>query len=164
MKTRAALFLAFTSALFSVATGCSAPSADETPAASTEELRASTLKDITVPKGQIGEDGSVRVAYLPSNAYPQGATAPVRVFLGVKVPAAANGEARTVKVAGNFPGEPRVLVVDQDFVVHDAGTGVAGPAGVEATVTIPQSFGSAMVLVRDMAWVEPMEFDVSVLQ
>lgn len=159
MKTRAALLLAFSAVLFSAATGCASPSADETSVA-TENLSGDTLKDLTVSKGTVGAEGALRVAYLPSNAYPEGATAPRRVFLGIAVPAAPDGAEQTVRVAGNFPGQPDVLVVDQDFVIHDASVGTAAPDTVEARVTIPAGFGEAMILVRDLGWVEPMEFDV----
>jgi len=177
MKLRAFLFAA-TAAVLSLGTGCTASDdTSEDTEESVDELNGG-LRNITIVKGSMSETGTLTVAYEP-HAY-----APTRYvpFLAVELNPAEederasdaeestgtlrpmNGEAMplTVNVAGDFPGSPRVLVTDENFRVLGSARGIPTERGDEATVVVTNRPGKKFVLVRDMLWVKPMTFDVTV--
>ncbi len=173
MTFRSFLFLAAAAAL-SLGTGCAA---NDVPAEDTEESVDELnggLRQITIVKGSMTEAGTITVAYEP-NAYAPTSYVP---FLAVELtpaddaPAAAttgalrpmNAEAAplTVAVAGDFPGSPRVLVTDENFRVLAATRGTATETGDQASLVVANRPGKKLVLVRDMLWVKPMTFEISV--
>ena len=171
MTFRSYLFLA--AAALSLGTGCAV---NDVPAEDTEESADELnggLRDITIIKGSMTEAGTITVAYEPA-VYPGARPVP---FLAVELPAtedaaATTGEALrpmngdavplTVDVAGDFPGSPRVLVTDENFRVLAATRGVATETGDQASLVVANRPGKKLVLVRDMLWVKPMTFEISV--
>jgi len=172
------LFILVAAAL-SVGTGCAASDAPfEDTEESADELNGG-LRHITIMKGSMSESGSITVAYEP-NAYaptrhvpflaieltPGEATARSEetgtVGGGVRPMNGQTGTELTINVAGDFPGSPRVLVTDENFRVLAATRGVPTEAGAQASVVLPNHTGKKLVLVRDMLWVTPMTFEVSV--
>ena len=171
-----ALFILVAAAL-SLGTGCAASDAPfEDTEESADELNGG-LRHITIMKGSMTETGSITGAYEP-NAYattrhvpflaieltPGEATARAEetVAGGVRPMNGQAGSKLTINVEGDFPGSPRVLVTDENFRVLAATRGVATEAGARAPVVLPNHTGKKLVLVRDMLWVTPMTFEVSV--
>lgn len=173
------LLIAATAAVLSLGTGCAASddATSEETEVSADELNGG-LRDITIVKGSMTEAGTITVAYEP-HAY-----APTRhvPFLAVELNPAEddapadpnatsagalrpmNGEAAplTVSITGDFPGSPRVLVTDERFRVLAAARGVATETGDQASLVVANRPGKKLVLVRDMLWVKPMTFEVTV--
>lgn len=154
-------------------------SEEESTDLTADELTNSSLKNVTILKGSMAEGASVTVQYQP-DLYPTS----YLPFLAIEITpaqqaAASTGGLRTlngetgalaplsINVDGNFPGSPRVLVVDEEFHVLASANGVTTNGGAHATVTIPQSRlpnGKKFVLIRDRKWVLPMDFDVSAVR
>jgi hypothetical protein len=137
--------------LFAMIPACAATSSDASSSTS------SALGADVVLEGSVATGESVTVSYQPSD-YPE-ATAP---FIGVRLTdgarAASGKSSATIHVEGEFPGTPRVLVVDDAFRV------VASAAGASARVVVPSAADARMVLVRDDLWVRPMPFTITVEQ
>ena len=153
------------------------PSDDSAEATVADELSTSKLRSMTALKGSVAGGATVTVDYLGSDA-----PYPVAVpFLAVEIlPAPAqspttnanagvrprNGEIsalQTITVQGDFPGTPRVLVVDENFSVLAGASATTLPNGSEtATINTPRSAAKRFVLVRDGRWSRPMQFSVTV--
>jgi hypothetical protein len=164
-------FVAAAVALAAFASGCAASDASaEEVEESADELSTTTLRDITIVKGSMTEAGTITVAYEPS-LYTPSRHVP---FLAVELPAEAVRESAnlrpmngptaplSVNVAGDFPGAPRVLVTDENFRVLAGTRAVSTENGEEASLALNTRPGKKLVLVRDMLWVKPMTFTVSV--
>jgi len=163
-------YVAVAAAVLSFLPGCAAHDTSEDTDSSADELTSSSLRDVTIVSGAVAEGAEVTVAYQPD---PYTTTKRVP-FLAVELVAAplsaeATSDIRTmggenqplsVSIDGNFPGSPRVLVVDQDFHVLAATSGVTTETGDHAIVTVPNTPGNKFILVRDMRWVLPMNFQV----
>lgn len=143
-----------------------------------DELTNSSLKNVTILKGSMAEGASITVQYQP-DLYPTSYLPFLAIEITPAQQAAASGGLRTlngetgslaplsINVDGNFPGSPRVLVVDEEFHVLASANGVTTNGGAHATVTIPQSRlpnGKKLVLIRDRKWVLPMDFQVSAVR
>jgi hypothetical protein len=75
---------------------------------------------------------------------------------------AAPSAETAITVKGDFPTSARVIVTDDAFnVVARGWTNDAKGVG-EAHVIVPPSSTPRFVLVRDLSWVKPMTFEVSV--
>ena len=175
------LFILVAAAALSFGTGCAASDAPfEDTEESADELNGG-LRHITIMKGSMTETGSITVAYEP-HPYESGPGRRVP-FLAIELtseehasedaPAAAGavrptnretGAPLAVTVEGDFPGAPRVLVTDENFRVLAATRGVQTELGAQASVVLPSHTGKKLVLVRDMLWVKPMTFEVSVVR
>jgi hypothetical protein len=165
------LLLSTAAALLLALPGCAAADANEDTSASADEL---TLAELAVPKGAIAKGGRITVGYNPSD-YDPGSKLP---FIAVELlPTAAAGgvnvaptnvtgqnEQLVVRVNGEFPGSPRVLVVNEKFRVLAATNGAPVTGGVAASLSIPVASTKRFVLVRDDRWVRPMQFDVSLAE
>lgn len=152
-----------------LSTACAAEPSAEDAHASAEEL--SSLRGLAVSGGAVEIGGSVTVRYEPS-AYggrerlpflaieivPQGGVAQ-----GLRPANHEAGAAARVAVRGDFPGSPRVLVVDDRFRVLAGADGVADPAGGQhASLSLEGAGAPRFVLVRDERWIRPMSFTVDV--
>ena len=160
--------------LFTFASGCTADAmpADDT-GESADELNGG-LRNITVVKGSLTAEGTITVHYEP-DLY----ASIRRPFLAVEIlppvtetPAEQAGTLSplngrmdvplSVDVAGEFPGAPRVLVTDENFNVIAGTRARTTESGAEASLDIVTNRGKKFVLVRDMLWVTPMSFEVTV--
>ncbi len=68
----------------------------------------------------------------------------------------------SINVTGDFPGAPRVIVTDENFRVLAGTRAVSTENGEEASLALNARPGKKLVLVRDMLWVKPMTFTVTV--
>lgn len=179
MIVRSFCYLAFAAALTTAIPACAADTHQEDTGASADEIVSNGgLRSITIMKGSVAEGGQVEVAYEPSLYEPS----PILPFLAIEIlPATAfepdqgdnggNGGIRpqnnafktmNVSVTGDFPGSPRVLVVDEEFRVLAATTGTTNEFGQDqANLVVPATGGKKMILVRDLRWVRPMSFMVN---
>jgi hypothetical protein len=162
------LLLCTAASLLLALPGCAAADASEDTSATADEL---TLAELAVPKGTIGKGGTITVGYNPAE-YDPGAKLPfiaVELLPSTTTPAlnvaprnvTGQSEQLVVKVKGEFPGAPRVLVTNEKFRVIAATNGAPAEGGVAASLNIPMTSGKRFVLVRDDRWVRPMQFDVS---
>lgn len=149
-------------AVASFAPGCAAAEEPQDDAVLEDEVRTDKLRALTVVRGAVGADATVEVAYEPASAAYAGATAAGKLpFLAVEVQGDVPPDAK-VTVSGDFPGAPRVLVVDEAFRVM-AATSARPLEGTDvATLTTTKSTGKKLVLVRDALWTKPMTFQVKV--
>ena len=171
------LVAALACALACGVTGCAAdtsvndaaPSAD---GAEVDELNATTLRGSTAMKGTLIVGSTVTLQYDRSDRlYPRAIP-----YLAVEVVAAPsastagvhpmNGElvnAQSITVHGDFPGKPRVLVVDADFKpLASAVAQTLADGTAQATLEVARGVGKRFVLVRDARWSKPMEFQVGI--
>lgn len=157
--------------------GCAADtSSGETAApaddgAEVDELNATSLRGSTAIKGTVATGSTVTLQYDRSDRlYPRSIP-----YLAVEIvdPPAANGElhtmtgellgAQSITVHGDFPGKPRVLVVDAAFRPIASAVAQTLPDGTsQATLDVERGAGKRFVLVRDTRWSKPMEFQVGV--
>lgn len=148
-------------ALFSLA-GCSAEATD-TSASSTAnvEAKSNDLVDQTIVKGSLTVGETSRVAYA-GDEYEKKQINGVP-YLAWEVDGATDHLSITVE--GNFPSSPDVLLVDASFNLLGQTQGTASDLGDKATLEVARSLpGKKLVLVRDMEWVRPMDFEISVAQ
>lgn len=149
----------------SLSTGCApAEEAEETDgdAVIEDEVRTDRLRALTVVRGAVGADETVEVAYEPASPAYAGASAVGKLpFLAVEVEGDVPPDAK-VTVSGDFPGSPRVLVVDESFRVMAATSARPLEGADVATLTATKSTGKKLVLVRDALWTKPMTFQVQV--
>ena len=163
-------------------TGCAADaSADASNAPTTtedgavDELNAQSLRSATAVKGTVEVGSTVTLQYDSSDrVYPRSVP-----YLAVEIVAAAPegatqggalhtmsgglGGDQTITVHGDFPGKPRVLVVDESFKTISSAVAQTLPDGTaQATVDVARGAGKRFVLVRDTRWSKPMEFQVGV--
>ena len=93
-----------------------------------------------------------------------GSSAPTASSSGALHP--MNGElvnAQSITVHGDFPGKPRVLVVDANFTPITSAVAQTLPDGTaQATLEVGHGVGKRFVLVRDTRWSKPMEFQVGI--
>jgi hypothetical protein len=183
MTARSFCYLALAAALTAIP-ACAADNSatQEDTGASADEIisNAGGLRNMTIVKGAVAEGGQVEVAYEPS-LYEPSATLP---FLAIEiVPKAAIapdqgtngpggggirpqnnafGQTMNVSVTGDFPGSPRVLIVDENFRVLAGTNGMTNEFGQDqANLVVPATGGKKMILVRDQRWVRPMSFMVN---
>lgn len=165
--------------VLSFAAGCSAESetaAAASPSELTEKEGAAPSNDLleqTIVKGTITVGAKSKVAYEPE-LYKQTTIQGVPylawelvdapAYGGIKTKANGNRGQLAIDVEGNFPGSPDVLVVDESFNLLGQARGTATDLGDKASLTIDVSEGKKFVLVRDMDWVRPMDFEISVAQ
>lgn len=179
-------YLAFAVALTAIP-ACAADNSgnqQEETGASADEIITNSggLRSITIMKGAVAEGAQVEVAYEPS-LYEPSTTLP---FLAIEiVPPTAieadqgdNGgsirpqnndalfinsnKTMNISVTGDFPGSPRVLVVDENFRVLAGTNGTTNEFGQDqANLVVPATGGKKMILVRDLRWVRPMSFMVN---
>jgi hypothetical protein len=183
MIARSFCYLAFAAALTAIP-ACAADNSNqqEETGASADEIITNSggLRSITIMKGAVAEGAQVEVAYEPS-LYEPSSTLP---FLAIEiVPPTAieadqgnNGgpsirpqnndafmpKTMNVSVTGDFPGSPRVLVVDENFRVLAGTNGTTNEFGQDqANLVVPATGGKKLILVRDQRWVRPMSFMVN---
>ncbi|MBX3229482.1 MAG: hypothetical protein KIT84_17310 [Labilithrix sp.] len=144
--------------------GCSTAAEAEEPtaAASADAVVSNDILERTILKGKVAVGETSKVAYEP-DLYRQAQIdgVPYLAWEIVSPASAFDTATITVGVVGDFPGDPDVLVVDASFAVLGEARGTATELGDEATLTIDASKGAKFVLVRDMHWVAPMEFDIT---
>lgn len=151
-----------------LSTACAGVSDSEDAQASADEL--SSLRGLAVTGGAVEVGGSVTVKYEPS-AYDGNARLPFLAIEIVPQGGAAKGlrpanrelgGATNIAVSGEFPGSPRVLVVDDQFRVLGGTDGISDPAGGQRADLAVEGGTPRFVLVRDLRWIRPMSFTVDV--
>ena len=168
--------LFFVSALVAAAalSGCSSEVQAEDTASADSNLTSTKLESLSIIRGTMKTGASLTVAYEPElygeldhlpfiavELLPAKASATP----GIAPRTAAPGSQLTVRVAGKFPGKPRLLVVDGDFKLIGGSRGLQSGAGTAAAqVTITNSPGAKFVLVRDEGWVAPMQFEIETME
>jgi hypothetical protein len=172
----AVLVAAFSGVLACGLGGCAADTSvnDATPAADgaeVDELNASSLRGSTAIKGTVAAGSSVTLQYDRSDRlYPRSVP-----YLAVEIVDAPHASAgvhpmtggalggQSITVHGDFPGKPRVLVVDADWKPITSAVAQTLPDGTaQATLVVERGQGQRFVLVRDTRWSKPMEFQVGV--
>lgn len=170
----AALFASAASGL----AGCAADTTSDAPAddgAAVDELNASSLRSSTAIKGTVVAGSAITLGYDRGDAlYPRAIPYLAVEIVAAPAPASAqaaggvhtmNGEViggQAVTVTGNFPGRPRVLIVDESFKQLASTTAQTLADGTEqASFNVPRA-GKRFVLVRDALWSKPMQFQISV--
>ena len=158
------------------APGCAADASDA-PAAvddgpAVDELNASSLRGATAMKGSVAAGSSITVQYdRTDQKYPRSVP-----YLAVEILAAPsthtaglhpmNGEIgleQRITVTGEFPGAPKVLLVDEAFNVIAQQIGRSQPDGSDvAVLAAPRETGRRFLLTRDGRWTTPMQFQVHV--
>jgi hypothetical protein len=159
-------------------TGCAADTSvnDAAPAADgaeVDELNATSLRDSTALKGTLTVGSTVTLQYdRTDRLYPR--SVPYLAVEIVDAPAASKSaglhpmtgglvNGQSITVHGDFPGKPRVLVVDANFTPLASGVAQTLPDGsAQATVEVARGVGKRFVLVRDTRWSKPMEFQVGI--
>jgi hypothetical protein len=171
----AGLVVALACALACGVIGCAADSGvdDAAPVADgaeVDELNATSLRGSTAMKGTLTVGSAVTVQYDRSDRlYPR--SIPYLAVEIVDAPSAStagihpmNGEivsGQSITVHGDFPGKPRVLVVDADFKPLASAVAQTLPDGTaHATLEVARGVGKRFVLVRDTRWSKPMEFQI----
>lgn len=159
--------------------GCAASTTSDAPVADgaeVDELNASSLRTSTALKGTVAAGSSITLHYDRGDAlYPRAIPYLAVAIVGAPAPARGagavhtrNGEGtggQTITVRGDFPGRPRVLVVDESFTQLASTTAQALADGTEqATLVVPRDGGRRFVLVRDSLWSKPMDFQIGVGQ
>lgn len=144
--------------------GCSSPATSDASISEESELQAEKLESLSVVKGAMTPGDTKVVAYQPSEYGPMDHVP----YLAMEVTAkarlgnAAAPEKLKVKIDGNFPGTPRLLVVDEEFNVLAGTSGTPGGSrGSVAELEVLNTPGKKLVLVRDEGWVSPMEFELA---
>lgn len=173
----AALMGGLALALVFVVTGCAADTSasDSAPVADgaeVDELNATTLRGSTAMKGTLTVGSTVTLQYDRSDRlYPR--SIPYLAVEIVDAPASSSGalhpmngelvNAQSITVHGDFPGKPRVLVVDANFTPITSAVAQTLPDGTaQATLEVARGVGKRFVLVRDTRWSKPMEFQVGI--
>jgi hypothetical protein len=158
------------------ATGCAADTSTNEAAtpddgAAVDELNAVSLRGSTAIKGAVAAGATITLQYDRSDRlYPR--SVPYLAVEIVDAPA-AGGDLHTmsgglagdqsITVHGDFPGKPRVLVVDGNFKTIASTVAQTLPDGTaQATLDVARGIGKRFVLVRDTRWSKPMEFEVGV--
>ena len=163
-------------ALGAGASGCAADTSTNEAAApddgaAVDELNATSLRGSTAIKGTVAAGTTLTLQYDRSDRlYPRSVP-----YLAVEIVDApsANGELhtmsgglagdQTISVHGDFPGKPRVLVVDGNFKTLANTVAQTLPDGTaQANLEVARGIGKRFVLVRDTRWSKPMEFEVGV--
>ncbi len=143
-------------------TGCASNTASKAADDSeVDEHDAAALRSASALEGNVAVGSSMTVSYEHGEAgYPR--TVP---YLAVEIrpDSSAASELQEITVQGQFPGTPRILIVDDKFkVVARSSTSSRQADGTSiATVLAPRS-GTRLVLVRDSLWSKSMTFDVRV--
>jgi hypothetical protein len=174
----AALVTTLALALTGATTGCAADTGtnDAAPVADgaeVDELNATSLRGSTAMKGTLTVGSTVTLQYDRSDRlYPR--AIPYLAVEIVDAPASGSGTAlhpmngelvngQSVTVHGDFPGKPRVLVVDANFKTITSAVAQTLPDGTaQATLEVARGVGKRFVLVRDTRWSKPMEFEVGI--
>lgn len=159
------------------APGCAADTSDA-PAAvdddgpAVDELNASSLRGATAMKGSVVAGSSITVQYdRTDQKYPRSVP-----YLAVEILAAPsthtaglhpmNGEVgltQRITVTGEFPGAPKVLLVDEAFNVLAQQVAKSQADGSHvAVIDSPSSAHRRFILTRDGRWTKPMQFQVHV--
>lgn len=142
-----------------------------------DESDVTSLRSVTAFAGKVGEGGEVTVEYrkdpyiaagfktIPFLAYEITAetetAGAIRTQNGRNLGAEAPRQEITVR--GDFPSQPRVLVVDENFRVLAAANATTAEDGHEtATISAPKINARRFVLIRDGRWSMPMTFDIRV--
>jgi hypothetical protein len=165
-------------ALLACASGCASetePTTDDTIEEAVDELNIN-LRDFAIVKATMTEAGTITVAYQPELYAPSTLRVP---FLAIELPPRAetnpganaggirptNGtaSANVVRVEGDFPGAPQLVVTDGNFRPIATSRGRRTEVGAEAAIRVAPNRGK-FVLVRDQLWVKPMTFQVTVGQ
>jgi hypothetical protein len=174
----AGLAAALASALACGVIGCAADTSvnDAAPTADgaeVDELNATSLRGSTAIKGTLTVGSTVTLQYDRSDRlYPR--SVPYLAVEIVDAPTASstaglhpmtgglvNGQSITVH--GDFPGKPRVLVVDANFKPLASAVAQTLPDGTaQATLEVARGVGKRFVLVRDTRWSKPMEFEIGI--
>jgi hypothetical protein len=158
--------------------GCAADTTSEAPAdngAEVDELNATSLRASTAIKGTVAAGSSITLRYDRGDAlYPRAIPYLAVEIVAAPAPASAqgaggvhtrNGEViggQAVTVSGNFPGRPRVLIVDESFKQLASTTAQTLADGTDqATFAVPRE-GKRFILVRDSLWSKPMQFQIGV--
>jgi hypothetical protein len=174
----AALAAALACALACGVTGCAADTpvsdgASSADGAEVDELNATSLRGSTAIKGTVTVGSTVTLQYDRSDRlYPRSIP-----YLAVEIvdPPSASSAAglhpmtgglvngQSITVHGDFPGKPRVLVVDADFKPVASAVARTLPDGTaQATLEVARGVGKRFVLVRDTRWSKPMEFEIGI--
>lgn len=158
------------------APGCAADTSDASAAGddgpAVDELNASSLRGATAMKGSVAVGSSITVQYdRTDQQYPRAVP-----YLAVEILAAPsthtaglhpmNGEVgftQRITVTGEFPGAPKVLLVDEAFNVIAQQVAKSQADGSElAVIDSPRSTHRRFILTRDGRWTKPMQFQVHV--
>jgi hypothetical protein len=127
---------------------------DERNAAS---LREATYLEASLPPGA----ASITVQYVRKPEYKRVPYLAVEV-LAPSAPGAGASELQEITIKGEFPGTPRLIVVDEQFNVLAATTSARQPDGSSLATTLAPRQGKRMVIVHDSLWSLPMSYDLTV--
>ncbi|MDB5215443.1 MAG: hypothetical protein JWO86_3370 [Myxococcaceae bacterium] len=174
----AILVAAFACALACGAAACAADTSvnDAAPVddgAEVDELNATSLRGSTAMKGTVAAGSTVTLQYDRSDrVYPRSVPYLAVEIVDAPVASSSNGlhpmngelvNGQSITLHGDFPGRPRVLVVDADFKPIASVVAQTLPDGTaQATLDVARGQGKRFVLVRDTRWSKPMEFQVGV--
>jgi hypothetical protein len=161
MLRSSVLVLAFTGLVGSLVACTNAPVEAETTEVSADGLSSPpSLRSRTrlAKVVEVQADGTSRVEYEPDADAAYLGDAPA--FEAVPFRAAA-GAPLDITVGGDFPSNAQVVVTDADFRVVGVSTTQSALDHEAASISVAAP-GSGFVLVRDLRWVRPMQFDVRV--
>jgi hypothetical protein len=136
-----------------------------------DELNSSSLRGATAFKGSVAAGGTITLQYdRADRKYPRAIPYIAVEILAPPTTHAAglhplNGETalQEITVQGEFPGAPKVLLVDDTFKIIAQQTAETQPNGSElAVLKAPRQTGKRFVLTRDPRWSKPMSFQVQV--
>lgn len=172
MTLRSFALVAFS--VLSFAAGCSAETTESSGASSADVVAAPSndLLDRTILKGTVTVGETSKVAYQPDQ-YREAQIDGVPYLAWELIDAPATGGIQTkanrnagshlaIQVEGNFPGLPDVLLVDESFNLLAQTRGTSTDLGDTASLEVDAAPGKKFILVRDMDWVRPMDFEISV--
>jgi hypothetical protein len=176
-------FLVSAAALSAGLAGCATDTTSAAPAddgAAVDELNATNLRAATALKGTVTAGSAATLSYNREDSdYPRGIPYLALQIVAPPAPSYADDPAsggitmksgdalggQTITVTGDFPGRPKVIVVDQNFVQLASTTAKTLADGTaQATVEAPRGVEKRFVLVHDARWSKPMSFQVSVGQ
>jgi hypothetical protein len=169
---RMACLLAATFLAGCAADPTSAPAEDD--GAEVDELNATSLRAATAMKGTVTAGSSITLAYDRGDSlYPRAIPyLAVEIVAPAATPASGGGihpmngeiiDGQSITVTGNFPGRPKVLVVDENFRQLTSKTAQTLADGTErAEFAAPRGTGKRFILVRDGRWSMPMQFEIGV--
>ena len=134
--------------------------ADQGKPAPVDETNAASLREATDVEGSLAVGSAITVQYEHSAEYKRVPYLAVEILADAK---ATGAELQEITVQGNFPGTPRVLVVDEQFhVLVTTTTTVKQADGTQLTTTLAPRHGTRMVIVHDALWSMPMSYEVRV--
>lgn len=147
--------------------GCASNSSsdsDKVAPAPIDERDSAALRDATYVEGSLPVGSAITIQYEREAKYTRVPYLAVEIVAdAVPVTDAKAAELQEITVKGNFPGTPRLLVVDDQFrILASATTSVKQADGSQLATTLAPRQGTRMVIVHDALWSMPMSYEVRV--